>query len=223
MQIYWRSCSVFHIDIGCFLKGKRKEEEFTRCIKFTGVIMTFLSLPYKRACFLVMWQKSAQVIYNTVVWIRALIWIENIKQLPMNMSSKAGKHELLSVKLCGNKCIFIIIHLMITNIQHILHFLSYLIAAFCLYRVVVCVCVQRRLMFMTRWTSTLTYKHQEHRTSNMKTSNWLSCQISLLKRNFPVCVQLIFRCCPNYIFKNGHWTSLYHKAEIYFSALWENE
>lgn len=64
--------------VGCifFLKGKRKEEELIQCIKFTGVIMTFLSLPYKRACFLVMWQKSAQVIYNTVVWIKALIWIE---------------------------------------------------------------------------------------------------------------------------------------------------
>lgn len=114
------------------------------------------------------------------------------------------------MKLSGNKCIFIFIHLMITNIQDILHCLWCLTAAFCLCRVVVCVCVQR--MFVTRWNSAQTYKHQEHRTSNMKTSNWLSCQIQPSKRNFTVCVQPIFRCCPNFIFKNGHWTSLYHKA-----------
>lgn len=89
---------LFHTD-SCFLKGKRKEEELIQCIKFTGVIMTFLSLPDKRACFLVMWQKSAQVIYNTVVWIKALIWIEtdvlSIKDTSVKQTNVSAQWNLV--------------------------------------------------------------------------------------------------------------------------------
>lgn len=188
-----------------FLKGKRKEEELIQCIKFTGVIMTFLSLPYKRACFLVMWQKSAQVIYNTVVWIKALIWIEtdvlSIKDTSLKQRNVSDQWNLVVTNVSLS---------LFTWWSQTFRIFCTASAAFCLCRVVVCVCVQR--MFVTRWNSAQTYKHQEHRTSNMKTSNWLSCQIQPSKRNFTVCVQPIFRCCPNFIFKNGHWTSLYHKA-----------